>query len=128
MDKYTIEDIIELSNDKTYKKELEDFDVAVEGGNPGCGDIVKIYLKVNEQEIVKASYVGNGCTISQASANLLMYHINNKKLNEIENIDIDFIKQELGENIYLLRPNCASLAINVLKATIKKYYRTKNLK
>jgi NifU-like protein involved in Fe-S cluster formation len=54
-----------------------------------------------------------------------MYHINNKDLREVENIDIDFIKQELGDNIYLLRPNCASLAINVLKATIKKYYRIK---
>jgi hypothetical protein len=27
MNKYTIEDIIELANDRTYKKELEDFDV-----------------------------------------------------------------------------------------------------
>ncbi len=57
-------------------------------------------------------------TIGQASANLLIYHINNKQLKEIENLDIDFIKQELGENIYLLRSNCAFLAINVLKATI----------
>ncbi|MGC8816082.1 MAG: iron-sulfur cluster assembly scaffold protein [bacterium] len=87
--------------------------------------MVKIYLKVNENNIVKASFTGNGCTISQASASLLMYHINNKDLREVENIDIDFIKQELGDNIYLLRPNCASLAINVLKATIKKYYRIK---
>lgn len=126
MSKYTIEDIIELTNDKTYKKELENFDVVVEGGNPGCGDIVKIYLKVDENNIVKASFTGNGCTISQASANLLIYHINGKKLNEVENIDIDFIKQELGDNIYLLRPNCASLAVNVFKATLKKYYRTKN--
>ncbi len=48
MNKYTIENIIELSNDKTYKKELKDFYVAVEGGNPGCGDIVKIYLKIDK--------------------------------------------------------------------------------
>ncbi|MGC8734921.1 MAG: hypothetical protein ACP5RD_07820 [bacterium] len=31
MNKYTIEDIIELANDKTYKRELEDFDVVVGG-------------------------------------------------------------------------------------------------
>lgn len=115
---------MELANDNTYKKELEEFDVAVEGGNPGCGDIVKIYLKVKENNIVKATFTGSGCTISQACANLVVSYINDKVLKEVENLDIDFIKQELGENIYLLRPNCASLAINVLKATIKKYYRT----
>jgi nitrogen fixation NifU-like protein len=105
MSKYSIEDIIELANDRTYRKELDNFDVVVKGGNPGCGDIVKIYLKVDDNQIVKASFIGNGCTISQASANLLIYHINNKKLNEIENLGIDFIKQELGEQFYLLRPN-----------------------
>jgi len=127
MSKYSIEDIIELANDRTYRKELDNFDVVVEGGNPGCGDIVKIYLKVDDNQIVKASFIGNGCTISQASANLLIYYINNKKLNEIENLGVDFIKQELGEQFYLLRPNCASLAISVLKAAIKKYYRIKNV-
>jgi nitrogen fixation NifU-like protein len=127
MSKYSIEDIIELANDGTYRKELDNFDVVVEGGNPGCGDIVKIYLKVDDNQIVKASFIGSGCTISQASANLLIYHINSKKINEIENLGIDFIKQELGEQFYLLRPNCASLAINVLKAAIKKYYRIKNV-
>jgi nitrogen fixation NifU-like protein len=87
---------------------LDNFDVVVEGGNPGCGDIVKIYLKVDDNQIVKASFIGSGCTISQVSANLLIYH-------------------KLGEQFYLLRPNCASLAISVLKAAIKKYYRIKNV-
>jgi NifU-like protein involved in Fe-S cluster formation len=38
MSKYSIEDIIELANDRTYRKELDNFDVVVEGRNPGCGD------------------------------------------------------------------------------------------
>ena len=48
---------------------LENPDVVMRGGNPGCGDIVTMYLKLGPDErIVDVSFEGQGCTISQAAA------------------------------------------------------------
>ena len=42
-----------------------------EGFNPLCGDKVHIYLKIENQAIEKASFIGSGCAISMASASLM---------------------------------------------------------
>src|SRR5512142_913886 len=51
--------------------EMEDADVSLQGGNPGCGDIITVYLKFNGDKLESISYTGQGCTISQATASLL---------------------------------------------------------
>src|SRR5215475_10739527 len=52
---------------------LADADVTMPGGNPGCGDIVTIYLKVGASgdQVEKVTFEGEGCTISQAAASIL---------------------------------------------------------
>jgi len=50
---------------------LEVFDATARGDNPMCGDRVELFLKLGEGRIEKASFVGRGCAISQASASLL---------------------------------------------------------
>ncbi|MFN3995868.1 MAG: iron-sulfur cluster assembly scaffold protein, partial [bacterium] len=99
-----------------------------EGGNPGCGDIVKIYMKVNQDNTVELSFEGVGCTISQASTSILIESLQGKKIQELESVDVNFLIDLIGKEVYLLRPNCASLGLNVLKAVIKKYLRLKEIK
>jgi len=121
-----LELFLEHFESSPYRKKLDNYDVEVEGGNPGCGDVVRIYMKVGDDGTVELSFEGNGCTISQASTSILIENLQNKKLQEIEKIDTDFLINLIGREVYTLRPNCASLGLNVLKAVIKKYYRIKN--
>lgn len=50
---------------------LEVFDASARGDNPMCGDRVEVFLRLADGRIEKASFLGRGCAISQASASLL---------------------------------------------------------
>lgn len=50
---------------------LEAFDASARGDNPMCGDRVELFLKLQGDRIERASFLGRGCAVSQASASLL---------------------------------------------------------
>jgi nitrogen fixation NifU-like protein len=106
-------------------------DVEIEGGNPGCGDIVRIYLEVEpDGETVKdVHFTGEGCTISQATASILMEMLDedggHHSLGQIEEMDYNTIQDVLGRETMQLRPRCATLSLSALKQAVKKYRRDK---
>jgi nitrogen fixation NifU-like protein len=102
---------------------LEHADVTMPGGNPGCGDVVTIYLKVNERgdRVERVSFEGSGCTISQAAASILTEMVDGKPLAEIDEMDFNDMIDELGREVVNTRPRCATLALGTLKAAITKY-------
>ena len=108
---------------------LEQADVVLPGGNPGCGDIVTIYLKVNDagDHVERVTFEGEGCTISQAAASILTEMVEGKPLAEIDEMDFNDMIDELGREVVSTRPRCATLALGTLKAAITKY-RTDKLR
>ena len=110
-----------------HKGALDDAEAMVEGGNPGCGDIVKVYLKVNDGQIV-ATFEGEGCTISQASASYLMDEVNGKTLEEALAIDYEALMENLGKEIVEQRTRCATLSLDTLRAAIRQREREQLLK
>ena len=101
---------------------MTDAEAVVEGGNPGCGDIIKVYLKVNDGHLV-AMFEGEGCTISQASASYLMDEVNGKTLEEVLTIDHETLMENLGKEIVQQRTRCATLSLDTLRAAIRKRER-----
>lgn len=55
-----------------HKHELEDANLALEGVNPSCGDDIWLKLKVEDGVIVSGAFQGDGCAISQASADMML--------------------------------------------------------
>ena len=56
-----------------HKYHLEGADFSLEGINPSCGDDIILNLKVNENGVIEdGSYEGDGCAISQASADIML--------------------------------------------------------
>ena len=51
-----------------FKHDMEDADIVLEGVNPSCGDDIFLKLKTDGDTIVDGAFVGDGCAISQASA------------------------------------------------------------
>jgi nitrogen fixation NifU-like protein len=101
---------------------LPDPDVVMRGGNPGCGDIITLYLKLDDQErIWDVSFEGEGCTISQAAASLVTDKVLGKSLDEVRAMDHQIVVDELGPEVVANRLRCATLALNTLKAAEKKY-------
>src|SRR5262245_23160975 len=97
------------------------------GGNPGCGDIVTIYLKVGASgdEVEKVTFEGEGCTISQAAASILTEMAEGKAFGAIDEMDFTDMIDYLGREVVNTRPRCATLALGTLKAAITKYRTNK---
>ena len=123
-----MEFILDHYENPRHKGALENADAMVEGGNPGCGDIVKVYLKVDENGRISASFEGEGCTISQASASFLMDEVNGKTLEEVLAIDHEALMENLGKEIVQQRTRCATLSLDTLRAAIRKREREQMLK
>jgi nitrogen fixation NifU-like protein len=117
-----IEQLLELYESPLHKGHLEGADVTVHGGNPGCGDIVDIQIKVNDNgQVEQIMFEGEGCTISQAAAELVSSRMEGASLDEIERLEHDVIVDELGREVVMSRPRCATLALGTLKQAVHEY-------
>ena len=55
-----------------HKHKLEDANLVLEGVNPSCGDDIFLELKVEDGVVVDGAFEGDGCAISQASADMML--------------------------------------------------------
>lgn len=102
---------------------LPDADVHLEGGHPGCSDVVTIYLKLRDGRVQDISFEGQGCTISQAATSILTEHVKGMPLDEVRQVSHEFLTDELGEEVLQTRPRCATLGLDTLRATLEEYRR-----
>ena len=77
--------IIDHSSRPRNFKKLDDADSA-EGYNPLCGDKVNVYLRFADGKVADASFQGEGCAISKASASLMTESIKGKTREEVEQL------------------------------------------
>lgn len=101
-----------------HKGHLADPDLHYHDHNPFCGDDITIELKVENGVVVNAAFDGRGCAISQATASMLMEEIVGKPLDELKQIDKEYILEMLGIEIGPVRLKCALLPLKVLKASV----------
>ncbi len=84
--------ILEHGKNPRNLRKTENFNKDAKGNNPLCGDIVHVYLKLNEQKKVEdISFEGSGCAISMASASIMTDLIKGKSDNEAKEIIEDFL-------------------------------------
>ena len=80
-----------------HKHDLPDADVQLDGVNPSCGDEITLKLKVDGDTIVDGAFVGDGCAISQASADIMLGMIIGRKKDEALRLGELFFKMIRGE-------------------------------
>jgi len=95
---------------------LEHPDISYEDSNPVCGDELRIDLQVKDGKVADARFSGHGCSISQASASMLTEEIIGKTLEEVKQIDKQYLLDLLGIPLGPVRLKCALLSLKVLKA------------
>ncbi len=102
--------------------ELKDASVKVKDSNPLCGDVIEVYLKINDDSVVeKATFRGHGCAISQASASMLIESIQGKTLDELRALDKQYIFDLLGIEVGPVRVKCALLSLKAVKTAVYTY-------
>ena len=80
-----------------FKHDLENPDIVLEGVNPSCGDDVWLKLKLDGDTITDGAFVGDGCAISQASADIMLGMIVGKSKEEALKMGDIFMKMIQGE-------------------------------
>lgn len=80
-----------------FKHDLPDADIVLEGVNPSCGDDIFLKLKLEGDTIADAAFEGDGCAISQASADIMLSMIVGKKKDEALRMGKTFMKMIKGE-------------------------------
>ncbi len=122
-----IEILVDHYSNPRHQRVLENADVTMPGGNPGCGDVITVYLKVGEdgKPVADVSWEGEGCTISQAASSILMEMVHDEEwtLEDILEHDYTTMIDILGKEAVQMRPKCATLALGTLKAAVRKYQR-----
>ena len=131
--------ILEYSNRKDSKREIENPTYIERGHNPNCGDDLTLELKLNGDKIADASFLGNGCAISTASTAMLIDLIKGKTISEAEekvNLFFKMMKEneltseerkKLGDVVLMeyvskmpARVKCATLSWHSMKVIIDK--------
>ena len=79
-----------------FKFDLPDATLRLEGVNPNCGDDIWLNLKVEDGVIQDASFSGDGCAISQASADIMIGMILGKTKEEALHLSDLFLKMIKG--------------------------------
>ena len=119
MDDLYRELIIDRYKNPLMRGTLDPHDFSYEDDNPLCGDRIRIDLRVDdENRITEAAFSGEGCAISQASADLLIESIVGKNLNEVKALSKEDILEMLGIELGPVRLKCALLSLKVLKAGV----------
>ena len=99
---------------------LTDASIVQKGGNPGCGDVVTFYLKVDgDGRIAAISFEGEGCTISQAACSIVTDMFIGKTLADVEATSSDALLDILGREVAGTRLKCATLGLNTTKEAVR---------
>ena len=69
----------------------------MEGVNPSCGDEITVQLKVQDGRITDGGFIGDGCAISQASADIMIDMVIGAKVEDAQHLANNFIKMIKGE-------------------------------
>ncbi len=115
--------LVEHARSPRHRGRLADADVVAPGGNPSCGDVVTIFLKVDREgdRVASLTFEGEGCTISQAAASVLAEKAQGCPLADIEAMDYNDMVDALGRDVVKSRPRCATLALSTLKTAVREY-------
>ncbi|MBD3327821.1 SUF system NifU family Fe-S cluster assembly protein [Candidatus Peregrinibacteria bacterium] len=100
-------------------KELEKADIVFEDNNPLCGDKVKIFLKVENEQIKEVSFMGVGCAISIAASSMISEIVMNKTYEDVFKIDKNQVEKMMGAELSVSRVKCAMLGLSAIKKAIK---------
>ena len=106
---------------------VEDADGVGEVGNAKCGDIMKMYIKVDENEIITdVKFNTFGCGSAIATSSMATEMIKGKSIKEALAISNKAVVEAL-DGLPTNKIHCSVLAEEAVKAAVEDYYKRKGL-
>ena len=114
------EKVMELFMSPKNAGRMEDPDGVGEVGNPRCGDIMKIYIKVKDDRIADISFETFGCASAIASSSMVTEMVKGLTLDEALAISNKDVVNALG-GLPPQKVHCSLLAEEGIQAAIEDY-------
>lgn len=106
--------------------ELTDANGIGEVGNPKCGDIMKMYIKVEDGIIKDVSFKTFGCGAAIATSSMATELIKGKSLSEALSLTNKAVIEAL-DGLPPVKVHCSILAEQAIKSAISDYYKRKGI-
>ena len=119
MEKYT-EKVMEHFQNPRNVGEISDADGVGTVGNPACGDIMKLFIKVKDGKITEAKFKTFGCGAAIATSSMVTELVVGKTIEEALKISKATVAEALG-GLPPQKMHCSNLAADALKAAIDQY-------
>jgi nitrogen fixation NifU-like protein len=100
--------------------EIENPDGIGHVGNPVCGDIMELYIKVNDGTITDAKFKTFGCGAAIATSSMVTELVRGKSLNEALEISNRAVAEALG-GLPPIKMHCSVLAEEALQSAVEDY-------
>ncbi len=100
--------------------EMEDPSGVGNVGNPVCGDMMRLYLKIENDVIVDARFKTFGCGAAIASSSILTEMLKGKKIEDALKISNEAVAEALG-GLPPTKIHCSVLAEDALKAALADF-------
>ena len=107
--------------------EIKDADGIGTVGNPKCGDVMTIYIKVKDDKIFDIKFRTYGCAAAISSSSIATEIVKGMKVDKAMNLTRDDVANELG-GLPAIKMHCSNLAADALHEAIKNYYKKKGKK
>lgn len=105
---------------------IENADGIGEVGNAKCGDIMKIYLKIENDIIIDVKFETFGCGSAIASSSMATEMIKGKPLSEALTLSNKAVVEAL-EGLPAHKLHCSVLAEEAIKSAVLDYYKKNNI-
>ena len=100
---------------------IENADGVGEVGNGKCGDIMKIYLKIDNDVVSEVKFETFGCGSAIASSSMATELIKGKPLSEVLQLTNKAVTEAL-DGLPAYKLHCSVLAEEAIRAAVKDYY------
>ncbi len=100
--------------------EMKDADGIGEVGNPTCGDLMKIFIKVKDNVITDITFQTFGCGAAIATSSMITELAKGKTIEEALKLTRDDVAEELN-GLPPIKMHCSNLSADALKAAIDDY-------
>jgi nitrogen fixation NifU-like protein len=121
------EKVLEHFRNPRNMGEIPDADGVGTVGNPVCGDLMTIYIKVKDDRLVDVKFKTFGCGAAIATSSMLTELAKGKTLEEAMNITRKDVADNLG-GLPPIKMHCSNLAADGLHAAIEDYSKRRGLK
>ena len=91
-------------------------------GNPVCGDIMKMFLKIENDIIVDAKFKTFGCGAAISTSSMVTEMVKGKTIEEALKISNKAVAEALG-GLPPIKMHCSVLAEEALKSALADYYK-----